>query len=183
MQYIFVFGSYSSYSHKKLPQTWQLKITEIYFGAILNTRGLKSKYFQYQFLLEAWERTHSIFSAILVFLGLYTNQFNHGLCPYVTFFYLSLSILSLIRTLIIGLKNHYWPCPRWLSWLEHHPVDQKVVGSITSQGTYLSCAFDAPGWGACGRQPINVSVTSMFLCLSLSSFLSKKQWKSVLGWG
>lgn len=53
MQYIFVFGSYSSYSHKKLPQTWQLKITEIYFGAILNTRGLKSKYFQYQFLLEA----------------------------------------------------------------------------------------------------------------------------------
>ena len=31
---------------------------------------------------------------------------------------------------------------RWLSWLEHCPIRQKVVGSIPSQGTYLGCRFD-----------------------------------------
>ena len=25
---------------------------------------------------------------------------------------------------------------RWLNWLERHPMHQKVVGSIPSQGTY-----------------------------------------------
>ena len=30
----------------------------------------------------------------------------------------------------------------WLSWLEHHPTHQKVVGLIPSQGTYLGCRFD-----------------------------------------
>ena len=25
----------------------------------------------------------------------------------------------------------------WLSWLEHHPIHQKVAGSIPGQGTYL----------------------------------------------
>ena len=30
----------------------------------------------------------------------------------------------------------------WLSWLEHHPVDQKVAGSIPGQGMYPGCDFD-----------------------------------------
>ena len=32
-----------------------------------------------------------------------------------------------------------WPV--WLSWLEYHPVDQKVMGLIPSQGTCLGCGF------------------------------------------
>ena len=34
---------------------------------------------------------------------------------------------------------------RWLSWLEHCPIDQKSAGSIPDQGTYLGCSF-APWW-------------------------------------
>ena len=30
----------------------------------------------------------------------------------------------------------------WLSWLEHHTIKQKVVGSILSQGTCLGCRLD-----------------------------------------
>ena len=30
----------------------------------------------------------------------------------------------------------------WFSWLEHHPVQQKVMGSIPGQGTYLGSGFD-----------------------------------------
>ena len=30
---------------------------------------------------------------------------------------------------------------RWLSWWEHHPVHQKLEGSIVHQGTYLGCGF------------------------------------------
>ena len=29
----------------------------------------------------------------------------------------------------------------WLSWLEHHPIDQNVAGSIPGQGTCLGCRF------------------------------------------
>ena len=31
---------------------------------------------------------------------------------------------------------------RRLSWLEHHPVHQNVIGSIPGQGTNLGCEFD-----------------------------------------
>lgn len=64
----------------------------------------------------------------------------------------------------------------WLSWLEHHLVYWKVAaGSI-------------PGLGAYGRQLIDVSLTSVFLCLSsplpsLPSFLSKVNKKHILWWG
>ena len=29
----------------------------------------------------------------------------------------------------------------WLSWLEHRPIDQKLVGSIPRQGTHPGCGF------------------------------------------
>ena len=59
---------------------------------------------------------------------------------------------------------------RWLSQLRHHPVHQKVVGSIPGQGTCLGCGFD-PCWGKFRRQLIGgcFSLTSMFLSLSLKS--------------
>ena len=31
----------------------------------------------------------------------------------------------------------------WLSWLGHHPIHQKVMGSIPGQGTCPSCRFNA----------------------------------------
>ena len=30
----------------------------------------------------------------------------------------------------------------WLSYLQHHPVRQKVAGLIPNQGTYLGCGFN-----------------------------------------
>ena len=66
-------------------------------------------------------------------------------------------------------------------WIEHRPVNQKVTGSIPSQGTCLGCGL-VPQLKACKRQPRalplahSMSPTLMFLSLSfsLSSPLSKK---------
>ena len=30
-----------------------------------------------------------------------------------------------------------WPWAVWLSWLEHHPINQKVAGSTMGQGTFV----------------------------------------------
>ena len=47
-------------------------------------------------------------------------------------------------------------------WIEHRPVNQRVVGSIPSQGTCLGCG-PGPHLGVCKRQPhIDVSL-SLFL--------------------
>ena len=46
----------------------------------------------------------------------------------------------------VPYKKKHVAQARWLSWLERHPIHQKVVGSI-------------PGWDAYGRQPINVSLS------------------------
>ena len=37
-------------------------------------------------------------------------------------------------------------------WIEHWSANQKVTGSIPSQGTCLGCG-PGPQWGACKRQP------------------------------
>ena len=52
-------------------------------------------------------------------------------------------------------------------WIECQPANQRVTGSIPSQGTCLSCG---PGlrWGTCERQP-HIDV---FLPLFLPPFLS-----------
>ena len=61
----------------------------------------------------------------------------------------------------------------WISWLEHPPINQKVVGSNPSQDTYLGYGFDP--WSGCIQEARNPSMflTSMFL----SSSLSKRLWK------
>ena len=42
-------------------------------------------------------------------------------------------------------------------WVERQPANQRVTGSIPSQGKCLGCR-PGPQWGACGRQPhIDVS--------------------------
>ena len=47
-----------------------------------------------------------------------------------------------IPTTIPAFKNFPWALARWLSWLEHSLVHQKVADSIPGQGTYLGCGFD-----------------------------------------
>ena len=55
-------------------------------------------------------------------------------------------------------------------WVGHHPADQRVTGSIPSQGTCLGCG-PGPRWGAHGRQPIDVSRTHSYSSPSLSPSL------------
>ena len=81
-------------------------------------------------------------------------------------------------------KNRSLPSPVWLGC----PVHQKLVGLISSQGTYLSCRLDQ---GAYGMQPINVSPSlshSLFLkaMKRMSSGKDKKKNKILIavvhGW-
>ena len=46
-------------------------------------------------------------------------------------------------------------------WIEHQPVNQKVTGSIPSQGTCWCCR-SGPQLGACRRQPVNVLLPFFF---------------------
>ena len=52
----------------------------------------------------------------------------------------------------------------WLSWLEHGPINQKVVGLIPGQGTCLDCGFGP--WSGHIRGNQIMFLTSMFLSLS-----------------
>ena len=84
----------------------------------------------------------------------------------------------------------------WLSLLEHHPINQMVVGSIPGQSTYPRCGFN-PHLGHVqeGNQsvfnlslslplPLSLSLPPLlplsFLFLSLPSSLSKGNKKNVL---
>ena len=73
----------------------------------------------------------------------------------------------------------------WLGWVEYHPVHQKVRGFIAGQGT-CQVADLIPGRGACGRQPIDVSLSyryfSLFLFLSFSLPLSRNLKKKTYPW-
>ena len=76
----------------------------------------------------------------------------------------------------------HWPV--WLSWLEHHPINRKVTGSIPSQGTCPGCGFGSRLRRVQGgevEQPIDVSFTSMSLSLSLSLPLSLESMDISLG--
>ena len=57
-------------------------------------------------------------------------------------------------------------------WIEHQPVNQRVTGSIPSQGTCLGCG---PGlrYGACERQPHSDVSLSLSPSLPLSLKINK----------
>ena len=55
-------------------------------------------------------------------------------------------------------------------WIEHGIANQRVAGSIPSQGTFLGCGPGLP-WGACKRQPH----TDVSFPLFLSPFPSLKK--------
>lgn len=57
-------------------------------------------------------------------------------------------------------------------WLDHHPVHQRVVGSIPSQGPYLRCGFHL--WlGAYRKQPKDFSHIDVLLSVCLSVCVSQ----------
>ena len=49
-------------------------------------------------------------------------------------------------------------------WIERWPANQRVAGSIPSQGTCLDCG-PGPQWGACKSQP-HIDVSLPFSLLS-----------------
>ena len=60
----------------------------------------------------------------------------------------------------------------WLSWLEHHPINQKAMDLIPSEGTCLDCGFHSQS-GHVGEAPNwYFFLTSMILPLSPSFPLS-----------
>ena len=65
---------------------------------------------------------------------------------------------------------------RWLSWLECHPVHQRVAGLIPGQGTCLGCRLHP--WLGCMWEATNrcFSLASMFPSLPLFPAPSKNQW-------
>lgn len=109
------------------------------------------------------------------------------------------NLLSLPLTCLPGLNSCYFFCDQGLKYtfiqlifirsskisfrhkwvaqlgLEHHPVHQRVVGLIPSQGTYLSFQVH-PQSGAYRRQP-----TDVFLSRGCFSFSQIN--KGILGWG
>ena len=71
--------------------------------------------------------------------------------------------------LIQNIQNIILALTRWLGWLEHHPVHQKVVGAVASWVTYR-------------RQLTDVSLSHQSLCLSpLSLSLSQSNKNIPLG--
>ena len=52
-------------------------------------------------------------------------------------------------------------------WIEHGPVNQRVTGSIPSQGTSLGCG-PGPLWEARERQP-HIDVSLLLFLLPLPS--------------
>ena len=72
------------------------------------------------------------------------------------------------------LEKNFPPWLVWLRWLEQHPVDGKVAGSIPVQGTYLGCVFDPLSRHRWKAANWCFSLTTMFLSLPLSLSLSLK---------
>ena len=98
---------------------------------------------------------------------------------------MSLHMRILCFSTVIAVKIQRWPM--WLSWLERCPMHRKVTPGLTPhQGTHPGYGVD-PRSGSL-RMATNqcFSLTSMFLCLSLSPSHSfkkkkKKQWKMYSG--
>ena len=69
----------------------------------------------------------------------------------------------------------FLPWPVWLSWLQCHPINQKVTGWIPHQGTHLGCRFGPELGRVQGATDPCFSLTSVFLslCLSFPPPLSK----------
>ena len=76
------------------------------------------------------------------------------------------------------------PWPVWLSWLEYHLVDQRVVSSIPHQDTYPGFRFNAlSGRVQEGSQSMFLSHIDvcLFVCLFLLASVSGSNEKKVLG--
>ena len=82
------------------------------------------------------------------------------------FYYISFWVL--LFSIFKCLKMHIRALAGWVSWLEHCPVHQKVVGSIPSQDIYPGCRFDPCSRFVREATDRCFSLTSLSLSHSLS---------------
>ena len=66
-----------------------------------------------------------------------------------------------------------WALARWLSWLEHCLMHQKVAGLIPGRSTYLGCGFH-PRWGHIWEATNDISHINVSLSLYFSTPLKNK---------
>ena len=87
--------------------------------------------------------------------------------------------LCLVCFIFIFLKRRDTALAGVAQWIEHWPANQKVTGSIPSQGT---CLGGRPGpqlGGVCKRQPVDVSLAYQCFCPSLPPVSLKNKIKSL----
>ena len=72
--------------------------------------------------------------------------------------------VSFIVTVELLSKKRWSGLAGVAQWIEYQPVNQRVIGSIPSQGTSLGCG-PGPQWGACERQPHIDTFLPLFLPL------------------
>lgn len=80
--------------------------------------------------------------------------------PIATILKLKPKALYLCLYVYLSVKNIFlqpWRWGKWLRWLEHHPVHQRVAASIPGQSSYLG--FRLSRLGAYGKEPIDVSLS------------------------
>ena len=82
------------------------------------------------------------------------------------------------------MREEPWPgsLVGWTRWFGR-PIDQKVMGSIPSQGIYLDCMFNLQSGSVQEETDWCFSLTLTFLFLSLSLPLPlSKIYKHILRW-
>ena len=72
----------------------------------------------------------------------------------------------------ISMKMRYGALAGVAQWIERQPANQKVTGSIPSQGTCLGCRPGPPVGGM--QEAIDRCVSCTLMILSLPSPLKKK---------
>ena len=78
--------------------------------------------------------------------------------------------ISKTETMKLSAKKYLClPWPMWLSWLEHHPLNQRAMDSIPSHGSYPVCGLDPwSGWVGEGNQLVFLFHIYVSLLLSPS---------------
>ena len=109
---------------------------------------------------------------------LYTAKYSNGLANVflvavlVTPILVGRRILKLrdVRKAVPSFKSYCHALTGVAQWAGRCPTSRKVVSSVPVEDTCLDCG-PGPQLGACGRRPINVSLSCRCFCYSLSPSL------------
>ena len=95
----------------------------------------------------------------------FPSHFFYYTCTYIKYEFLTsvnFPSLGIVMRFELHIKNS-WARAGVAQWIEHRPVNQRVAGSIPSQGTCLGCG-PGPQLGAREGQPhIDVSLLLFLL--------------------